>query len=124
MTLGSSQVVRQWTLTPSCVGPNPTSPTLCKIYMQFFVYILKSVKDDKFYIGQTNNLTDRFLRHNNGCVTATKNRRPLVLAYSENYNTRAEAMRREKYLKTSREKTTFKTHVERVFLQKYLLKRF
>lgn len=93
-------MVRQWTLTPSCVGPNPTSPTLCKIYMQFFVYILKSVKDDKFYIGQTNNLTDRFLRHNNGCVTATKNRRPLVLAYSENYNTRAEAMRREKYLKS------------------------
>ena len=62
-------MVRQWTLTPSCVGPNPTSPTLCKIYMQFFVYILKSVKDDKFYIGQTNNLTDRFLRKiNNGEV--------------------------------------------------------
>ena len=68
--------------------------------MQFFVYILKSTKDNKLYIGQTNNIEARLLRHNSGKVTATKNRRPLILIYKEDYASRAEAMRREKYLKS------------------------
>ncbi|MFA6160407.1 MAG: GIY-YIG nuclease family protein [Parcubacteria group bacterium] len=68
--------------------------------MLFFVYILKSTKDNKFYIGQTNNLEKRLLRHNSGKVTATRNRRPFVLAYKETYASRAEAMQREKYLKS------------------------
>lgn len=68
--------------------------------MSFFIYILKSVKDDKFYIGQTNNLIDRLSRHNAGKVTATRNRRPLILIYKEKYESRAEAMKREKYLKS------------------------
>ncbi len=68
--------------------------------MLFFVYILKSTKDNKFYIGQTNNLEKRLLRHNSGKVTATKNRRPFILVYKEEYKSRAEAMQREKYLKS------------------------
>lgn len=68
--------------------------------MLFFVYILKSTKDDKLYIGQTNNLKDRLTRHNTGKVAATKNRRPLTIIHKEEYLTRAEAMQREKYLKS------------------------
>jgi putative endonuclease len=68
--------------------------------MLYFVYILKSLKDFKFYIGQTNNLEDRLKRHNDGKVKATRHRRPLKLFYSETYNSRAEAMKREKYLKS------------------------
>jgi putative endonuclease len=68
--------------------------------MLFFVYILKSTKDNKFYIGQTNNLENRLLRHNSGKVTATRNRRPFILVYKEEYASRAEAMQREKYLKS------------------------
>ena len=68
--------------------------------MNFFVYILKSLKDNRLYIGQTNNLEDRIKRHNKGEVAATKNRRPLELIYSEIYNSRSEAMKRERYLKS------------------------
>jgi len=68
--------------------------------MPFFVYILKSTRDNKLYIGQTNNLEDRLARHNSGKVTATKNRRPLFVVHKEAYPSRTEAMQREKYLKS------------------------
>ncbi|MCX6762135.1 MAG: GIY-YIG nuclease family protein [Candidatus Moranbacteria bacterium] len=68
--------------------------------MPFFVYILRSIKDGKLYIGQTNNLEDRLLRHNSGKVTATRNRRPLTITHQEEYPSRTEAMQREKYLKS------------------------
>ncbi|MFZ2188769.1 MAG: GIY-YIG nuclease family protein [Candidatus Moraniibacteriota bacterium] len=68
--------------------------------MFFFVYILRSIKDNKLYIGQTNNLEDRLLRHNAGKVTTTKNRRPFAMVHKEEYLSRAEAMQREKYLKS------------------------
>jgi len=68
--------------------------------MEFFVYILKSLKDDRFYIGQTSDIANRINRHNSGQVTATKNRRPLVIIHTEKFATRAQAMQREKYLKS------------------------
>jgi putative endonuclease len=68
--------------------------------MIFFVYILQSLKDNRFYIGQTNDLEDRIKRHNIGQVCATRNRRPLKIVYTETFATRSEAMRREKYLKS------------------------
>ncbi|MGW8185556.1 MAG: GIY-YIG nuclease family protein [Candidatus Moraniibacteriota bacterium] len=50
--------------------------------MTFFIYILESLKDGKLYIGQTNNLENRIIRHNSGQVSSTKNRRPLEIIYS------------------------------------------
>jgi putative endonuclease len=87
-------------LAPSCGGPNPSSPTLHRIFMKYLVYILRSLKDDKLYIGQTNDIEDRIKRHNNGQVNATQNRRPLEVIHVEKFSNRAEAMRREKYLKS------------------------
>ena len=66
----------------------------------FFVYVLLSLKDHKFYIGHTNDLEDRVKRHNEGRVPATRNRSPLVLVYSESFATRSEAVQRERYLKS------------------------
>ena len=68
--------------------------------MTFFVYILESLKDNKLYIGQTNNLENRIKRHNTGQVSSTKNRRPLKIIHSEIFSTRKESMAREKYLKS------------------------
>jgi len=67
----------------------------------FFVYLLKSKKDNKLYTGSTNNLKSRLLRHNKGLVIATRNRRPLKLIYYEACLSRKDAYRREMYLKTS-----------------------
>jgi len=66
----------------------------------YYVYILKSKKDNKFYTGYTNNLKLRFELHQKGRVDATKNRRPLKLIYYEACLNQQDATHREKYLKT------------------------
>ncbi|MBI5403672.1 MAG: GIY-YIG nuclease family protein [Ignavibacteriae bacterium] len=65
----------------------------------YHVYVLKSLKDGKLYIGQTGNLEKRLLKHNSGMCKSTKSRLPLELIYKEEYNTRSEAIKREKELK-------------------------
>ena len=66
----------------------------------FFVYILKSEKDSKRYIGTTNNLQRRMSQHNSGMVKSTKFRRPLKMIYMEKFPSREEAEEREKFFKT------------------------
>ena len=65
----------------------------------YFVYILKSLKDGGFYIGQTEDLDDRIKKHNNGQVKSTKSRIPFILVRKESFKTRSEARKRENYLK-------------------------
>lgn len=55
------------------------------------MYLLKSLKDHKYYIGQTDNLPKRFLQHNNGEVKSTKYRRPFELIGYEEYESRNKA---------------------------------
>ena len=64
----------------------------------FFIYILKNNKDD-IYIGHTQDLDERLNRHNSGREKYTKNKGPFEIIYKEIYNTRGEAMAREKELK-------------------------
>ncbi len=65
----------------------------------FFTYILKSEKDYKYYFGSTDNIERRLSEHNNGKVASMKNRRPFKLHYSETFNTRKEAIRKELFFK-------------------------
>jgi len=68
--------------------------------MEWTVYVLKSEKDKKRYIGSTNDLGRRIKEHNSGRVRSTKNRRPLSLIYKEDYSSEREARSREKFFKT------------------------
>lgn len=68
--------------------------------MQHFVYILKSLKDNKYYIGVTKNIQKRFNDHNQGRSRSTKSRRPFELVYSEQCVNINIAYSREKYLKS------------------------
>ena len=65
----------------------------------FYLYILKSQKDNGFYIGITKDLEDRIKRHNQGRVKSTKPRRPWQLVYFEKYRSKSEALKRELHLK-------------------------
>lgn len=65
----------------------------------FFVYILKSEKDKKLYIGYTNDLRKRFREHNLGLVKSTNLRRPFRLVYYEAYASQQDATKREHNLK-------------------------
>ncbi|MCD6283682.1 GIY-YIG nuclease family protein [bacterium] len=68
----------------------------------YFVYVLKSKKDKKFYTGITNDLQRRITQHNQGkfSTPSTRYRGPFTLVYFEKVNTRTEAREREKYLKS------------------------
>ena len=66
----------------------------------YYVYVLESLKDNRFYIGYSDNLKVRIKLHNAGGVTATKNRRPLKLTYYEAYLNQADAKGRELFLKS------------------------
>ncbi|OGU75023.1 MAG: hypothetical protein A2V93_09890 [Ignavibacteria bacterium RBG_16_34_14] len=68
--------------------------------MEFKVYILKSVKVEKYYIGSTSNLEKRIEFHKSKRARWTKIYQPWILIHSEEYSTRAEAVKREKYLKS------------------------
>lgn len=74
----------------------------------FYVYILKSQVDKKFYTGFTGNLKNRIKDHMNGNVASTKNRRPLELYYYEAYQEKELALKREKFLKTTKGKLQLK----------------
>jgi putative endonuclease len=65
----------------------------------FYLYVLKSKKDGKFYIGSTNDLRRRLLEHNTGKVMSTKNRRPFEIRYYESYFNESDARKRESSLK-------------------------
>ena len=67
----------------------------------FFTYVLRSKKDDKFYIGYTENLDKRILEHNSGKVKSTKYRIPFELVYYEACRNLEDALHREKYLKST-----------------------
>ncbi len=92
---------------PLFVGSNPTGTSSLITNPMFLVYILLSEKDKKRYVGFTDNIEQRLLEHETGKVKSTKNRRPLKLIYSEKFENKSDAMRREKY---------FKTHPGRNFL--------
>jgi len=66
----------------------------------FYVYVLRSLRDDGLYIGYTENLKRRFVQHNLGESKATHFRCPLKLIYYEAYLIREDAEGRERFLKS------------------------
>ncbi|HSR88924.1 MAG TPA: GIY-YIG nuclease family protein [Candidatus Udaeobacter sp.] len=66
----------------------------------YYIYILRSLKDKKFYTGYTKDLKLRFEQHQKGLCESTKDRRPLKLIYYEACLNQQDATHREKYLKT------------------------
>lgn len=80
--------------------------------MMHYVYILKSMKDNKLYTGYTNNLKVRLKLHNLGKVFSTKNRNPFELIYYEACINQQDATHHEKYLKTAWGKRYIKSRLK------------
>jgi len=66
----------------------------------YFLYILQSKSSGRYYIGQTQNLDERLAYHNANYSKAIKNRGPWELVYREAYASRGEVVRRERQLKS------------------------
>ncbi|MCD4812764.1 GIY-YIG nuclease family protein [bacterium] len=83
----------------------------------YVVYILQSKKDKNFYIGMTGNIERRIKEHEEGKVESTRYRKPLKLLAYEVYMTKQEAMRREKYLKSSDGKKDKKKRIKESLIE-------
>ena len=68
--------------------------------MPHYVYILQSLKDDRYYIGETADVTRRLQFHNAGFQRSTKARRPFKLVIMEEFSDRKSALKREKEIKS------------------------
>lgn len=68
----------------------------------YYVYVLKSKKDGKHYIGFTPDLRLRYQKHCEGKVPSTEYRRPLELIYYECYKNKKIANRRERQIKSGK----------------------
>ena len=66
----------------------------------FFVYVIRSEKDGRFYVGQTSNVESRLIQHNKGMTFSTRGFRPWKLIFFEEFGTREEARKREIHLKS------------------------
>jgi len=65
----------------------------------YYVYILKSQKTDRYYIGYCTDIQKRIQEHNIGKTKSTKYGRPWDLVYFEKYHTRTKAIQREREIK-------------------------
>jgi len=81
-----------------------------------YVYVILSKKDDKLYIGYTQNLRERIKEHNAKKNFSTKSRLPLLLIYIETCLNQEDAKRRENYLKTTQGRRFLKLRL-RKFLE-------
>ncbi|MBI2589130.1 GIY-YIG nuclease family protein [Candidatus Saccharibacteria bacterium] len=74
----------------------------------WYVYVLLSIQDSKFYIGSTNDLNRRIAEHSQGKNTSTAKRLPVELVYFEGHLSKLDAIRRERYYKTTKGKVTLR----------------
>ena len=79
----------------------------------YYVYILQSLKDKRFYTGSTNNLRKRLKEHNLNKVYSTKGRGLFDLIYYEACINEQDARQREKYLKSGMGKRYLKNRMKR-----------
>ena len=68
----------------------------------YYVYVLRSLRDNFLYTGFTEDLERRLKEHNGGHVKSTRRRRPFVLVHKEDYADKESAMAREKFLKSGK----------------------
>ncbi len=67
--------------------------------MTYSVYILYSPSLDQYYVGQTDNISNRLFRHNNSGSKSTKKANDWELKYHEPHLTRSAAVTRETEIK-------------------------
>jgi putative endonuclease len=82
--------------------------------MIYTVYILYSQSKDKYYIGYSQNPSERLLEHNAGATTSTRPGIPWIMVYTEECADKTTAIKRENAIKKMK---------SRKYIEKLILKR-
>lgn len=68
--------------------------------MTYILYILKSDRNGRCYVGSTGNVTRRLAEHNRGKVKSTRAYVPWGVVYTETFRSLSEARKRELQIKS------------------------
>lgn len=77
----------------------------------YYAYVIKSMNADFYYKGHCEDLQKRLLQHNSGMTESIKPYIPFIVVYFEEFDTREEAIKREKYFKTAAGRKFLKTKI-------------
>lgn len=107
--LNSSLKIRRVGRVPAN-GVKVASPATREMWRSgmFYVYILHSVKSNRYYVGCSENILRRLAEHNTCKVSSTKAYVPWKLIYSEKFANKSEAFKREKEIKSFKSGIRFK----------------
>lgn len=83
----------------------------------YYVYVLLSLKDNRFYIGFTEDLVTRFHEHQAGRVRSTKYRLAVKLIHYEAYIDKSDAKAREVFLKSGFGREQLRLSLKRTLLK-------
>ncbi|OHA88550.1 MAG: hypothetical protein A2653_03320 [Candidatus Zambryskibacteria bacterium RIFCSPHIGHO2_01_FULL_43_25] len=84
----------------------------------FYNYVIESVDGKNLYIGHTSDIRKRLKEHNQGLNSSTKRYGRWYLIYYEACIDRSDALRREKYLKTTQGGRLLKRRLKEYFYKK------
>ncbi len=87
---------------------SPLAKEAWVLQKSYWVYVLKSDKNGRHYIGSGRDFAERLRRHNLGDYKYTKGHRPWKLIYHEAMGSRSEAVKKEMFLKTGVGRKMFK----------------
>ena len=80
----------------------------------FYAYVIRSVNHPfVYYKGHCEDLQKRLSQHNSGLTESTRPYLPFEIAYFEEFATKAEAIKREKYFKTAAGRRFLKSKIEK-----------
>jgi putative endonuclease len=84
------------------VGSNPITPTMSEF---FTLYILKSCKKNRYYVGHTNDLERRINEHNSGQTKSTKPYLPWKIVFRKEYENKSDAYFAEMFIKKKKSRS-------------------
>lgn len=82
----------------------------------YWVYILESIQDHRYYVGCTDNIIRRIGEHNRGSSKYTKSKGPWNLVYKEEFSDLGFARKREKQIKNWKKRSAIEKLISRVRL--------
>ena len=83
----------------------------------FYTYVLMSLMNGEMYTGFTADLKKRLQEHNQGLNLSTKRYKPWKVIYYEACLNREDAVRRERYLKTTQGRRLLKRRLKEYYYE-------
>jgi len=109
--------VAQWSYEPRrSSGLIGLRPCVGVEHERLCIYILKSSKNNRYYIGSTIDVNNRLQKHNKGLVYSTKNNRPYKIELIQEYETITKAKQIEYKIK----KLKRREYIEKMIIDKYI----